>query len=266
MKAQFEKKTYYFFSKIIDKLQPYPTMFHPHMELFYVTHGSSEVVIDGARYTLEKDELILVFPYVVHEYKRSPDVLGKLVMFSPSVCPDYEKTFLTMRPKNPRIRLSSKIIRSSISRILELMNINNSISNDVAKAYLRAVIGDLLLQLDLEKVNATDFSTTQKALQYCSAHFRENFTLKSLSKELFVSESQITRVFSTKIGTPFRDYINQLRVNAAMELLTHTNMRITDIMYECGFVNQSTFNRVFLDICGTTPKEYRVTGELHPLV
>ena len=102
MKAQFEKKTYYFFSKFIDKLQPYPTMFHPHIEHFYVTHGPSQVVVEGTRYTLEKDELILVFPYVVHEYKRSPDVLGKLVMFSPSVCPDYEKTFLTMRPKNPR--------------------------------------------------------------------------------------------------------------------------------------------------------------------
>ena len=259
MKAQFEQKTYKLFYNDLNGLEPYPAMFHPHMELYYVTGGSSEVIIEGVHYILEKGDLLLIFPYVIHEYKYAPNVLAKLIMFTPSVCSDYEKTLFTMRPKTPCIHHPSKLISSSITRILKLMDINSPISNDAAKAYLSAVVGDLLLQFDLEKVNTTDYSTTQKALLYCTEHFRENITLKNLSKELFVTENQITRIFSTKIGVPFRDFINQLRINEAMNLLTHTDMRITDIIYECGFVNQSTFNRIFFSVCGTTPKEYRAS-------
>ena len=55
----------------------------------------------------------------------------------------------------------------------------------------------------------------------------------------------------------FNDYINRLRVQAAQDLLRSTDRPVTEVMLEVGFESQSTFNRVFRDIQGITPREYR---------
>jgi transcriptional regulator GlxA family with amidase domain len=57
-------------------------------------------------------------------------------------------------------------------------------------------------------------------------------------------------------GTGFVRYLSIIRISQAADLLTTTDLKITDIAYQCGFSSIRTFNRVFLEVTGYTPTEY----------
>ena len=78
-----------------------------------------------------------------------------------------------------------------------------------------------------------------------------------MAAQLGVSTSYLARIFSRRLHMSFNDYINRLRVQAAQDLLRSTDRPVTEVMLEVGFESQSTFNRVFRDIQGITPREYR---------
>ncbi len=113
----------------------------------------------------------------------------------------------------------------------------------------------------LKDVKASDMDTVRSVLGYCSEHFCDDITVKDVADKVYVSERYVTKIFAEKVGCSFRDYINNLRMSKAVNLIKGTSMRITDIMYECGFKNQSTFNKVFLEEMGCTPREYRRSNE-----
>lgn len=94
--------------------------------------------------------------------------------------------------------------------------------------------------------------------EYIVANFTNNdMSLDMVAKHVYVHPSYISRIFSQQFNTPFRTYINGLRVNLASELLDTTDKSIGDICHEVGFSDHSYFNRVFKSIRGLTPSEYR---------
>ncbi|WP_332778279.1 AraC family transcriptional regulator [Polaromonas sp.] len=78
-----------------------------------------------------------------------------------------------------------------------------------------------------------------------------------LAAELGMSESRFSRFFRRATGNTFTDFVNQVRVNRACQLLMESDRYITDICYEVGFNNVANFNRRFLDVKGMTPSEFR---------
>ena len=63
--------------------------------------------------------------------------------------------------------------------------------------------------------------------------------------------------FKRKSGVGFSDYVTQVRIGKAKELLTTTNMSISDISRSTGFDVLSSFNRSFKKNTGVSPGEYR---------
>ena len=53
-----------------------------------------------------------------------------------------------------------------------------------------------------------------------------------------------------------------LRVEHAKNLLRSTDLKINDVIFESGFSDQKTFNRVFKELVNMTPKEYRGLSEV----
>ncbi|MBX3655956.1 MAG: AraC family transcriptional regulator [Ramlibacter sp.] len=78
-----------------------------------------------------------------------------------------------------------------------------------------------------------------------------------LAAELGMSESRFSRFFRRATGNTFTDFVNQVRINRACQLLMESDRYITHICYEVGFNNIANFNRRFLDIKGMTPSEFR---------
>ena len=143
------------------------------------------------------------------------------------------------------------------------MKKGDEVSFKTACAYLQAFVGELLSEIPLCGVETVSENMTKPILLYCSEHFAdEDIGIKKISDSLYISQSYVSKVFSVKLKYNFREYINELRISKAKELLKKTDMKIVNIMLECGFKNQSSFNRIFGEICGTSPREYRTKKAL----
>ena len=96
-----------------------------------------------------------------------------------------------------------------------------------------------------------------KAIGYLSAHYSEAVTLSSLAKTVGVHPSYLSALFPQVTGLTFREYLNRIRIERALYLLTNTDYPIMDIAISCGFNDQSYFTKVFKKQTGLTPRQFR---------
>ena len=78
-----------------------------------------------------------------------------------------------------------------------------------------------------------------------------------LAKELGVSKYHLSHVFSARLHTSFREYVNALRLDCARDLLAATELSMLEVSMESGFDSLRTFNRVFQERFRQTPSQYR---------
>jgi len=226
-------------------------MFHTHAELIYVMKGSINTIVDGQTHILQEGELLLLFPYLTHSYNNAPNTVAIIILFDPASVA-FDNTLLTKKPV--RHFTDGRAFFPMLDRIVTLLEFGKE---KTAAGYLNAVLGELLEIIPLEDSDSISEDTSIKILEFCTAHFTDSITIASVSDALYVSQSYVSKIFSNKLKYGFREYINLLRIDKAKALLQCSDLRIVDIMLECGFRNQSSFNRVFRSICGVSPKEYK---------
>jgi AraC-like DNA-binding protein len=66
-----------------------------------------------------------------------------------------------------------------------------------------------------------------------------------------------------RTGRSFTELQRQCRVDLACDLLRTTEQSLAEIADACGFCDQSYFTRVFQDVKGATPKQFREAGRLN---
>lgn len=96
-----------------------------------------------------------------------------------------------------------------------------------------------------------------RALLYIDAHFRENITLQSVLRIAMLSKSHFSHLFKQQTGMTFVDYVKTLRVEYAKVYLTDTAWPITQVAAQVGYGDEKYFRRVFLEIAGVSPAQYR---------
>ena len=84
----------------------------------------------------------------------------------------------------------------------------------------------------------------------------QTYTLEDLTKPLNLSVSHFQHLFKREIGKSFTQYVRDLRLQKACELLEKTNMRIQEIRVEVGATDDTHFLRDFKRKFGRTPTEY----------
>jgi AraC-like DNA-binding protein len=99
--------------------------------------------------------------------------------------------------------------------------------------------------------------TLQKVFSYIFTHISEEIRLPDVAALINMTESTFSRFFKRNSGHSFTDHVNQLRIWKASQLLADTEMPITEICFEVGYLNMSNFNRMFLRHHNVTPSTYR---------
>lgn len=95
------------------------------------------------------------------------------------------------------------------------------------------------------------------AKKYINEHFNEEITLNKLSKILFVHPRYLSQLFKEKSGENFIDYLTKVRIYKSKELLKNVSLKVYDITEMIGYDSPKYFSKLFKDIVGMTPKEYR---------
>lgn len=96
-----------------------------------------------------------------------------------------------------------------------------------------------------------------KATDYIKAHYKENLTLEVLAKQIHMNPFYFSSYFKKQTGRNFKDFLNSVRLNRALELLVSTDMRSYEIAEEAGFKDYRYFTEMFSREYGRTPTAYR---------
>ena len=105
----------------------------------------------------------------------------------------------------------------------------------------------------------------EKALEYIEDNFNNpDVTANYIAEKLSISPSYFSRIFKTYSGVSFPEYITNLRLEKAKEILIQDDMsyEIKEICYKVGYSNTSYFTAAFKKKFGTTPSKYRRYSKL----
>jgi AraC-like DNA-binding protein len=118
----------------------------------------------------------------------------------------------------------------------------------------------LSVEPDAEEPRGLSRSALKRVEEYVDANLESALDIDELATLVRMSPSHFTRSFNRSVGlTPHR-YVIQCRVAKARELLTTTDLPLTDIALNIGFSDQSHFSRRFQEFVGVPPGAYRKGG------
>ncbi len=107
--------------------------------------------------------------------------------------------------------------------------------------------------------NIKENSLASKAIRIILDNFyKQDFTLDKLSSMLFVSKAHLSRLLFRAGGEHFADYVKNLRIKRAANLLVNTDLSNGQIVFQCGLKDIPTFYKAFKNAYGLTPKQYRI--------
>ncbi|WP_223232268.1 AraC family transcriptional regulator [Marinomonas arctica] len=105
----------------------------------------------------------------------------------------------------------------------------------------------------------------EKVLDYIHEHLDEPIHVTNLAEKSCWSRWQFQRVFGQATGLTVAQYVRELRLSKAAELLLSSKNKHVDIAIECGFDSEISFSRAFKHMFNCTPRYYRQQGKRHGL-
>lgn len=117
---------------------------------------------------------------------------------------------------------------------------------------VRSLISDQLINR-----NARHSDLIYRTIQYLQNHYASKLTLDEVANSVHISPTYLSRVFKREVGSSMVDFLNRIRIEKSKELLVDESARLIEVALQCGFESQSYFNRMFKQLCGMTPRQYR---------
>ncbi|MBC7774974.1 MAG: helix-turn-helix domain-containing protein, partial [Phycisphaerae bacterium] len=111
---------------------------------------------------------------------------------------------------------------------------------------------------DIPNLEKSEDAFVQKVKASVESHLADfEFNVEQLCKEVHMSQSQLQRKLDALTGFSPNQFIRNIRLNKAKELLRNPELSITAVAFDCGFNDPGYFSRVFKQELGVTPLEWR---------
>ena len=138
-----------------------------------------------------------------------------------------------------------------------LETINNASSfTELSKAAIR--IADLTARSFSNGNSYTgDSEIIAEAIEYIHNNYTKEINLSRTADAIHVNNTYLSTLIKKEMHISIIDYINDLKLKRAAELLSGTNSSITEISLSCGFRGMSHFARLFSAKYNETPRQYR---------
>jgi len=125
------------------------------------------------------------------------------------------------------------------------------------------VIGSVGVSHHINKRNGLPTITLLEIpINYIHANFSENLSLEKLSEISCISISALERRFKKHLGRTPSQYINEVRLREARRLVIETDIPISQIAFQCGFIDPSYFSKRFCKTYGKPPSKLRKKAKI----
>ena len=271
----------------IHRYNPQTTSLHRHryVQINYVRKGSGSHLINKNTVPISGGDIFIIPPYIPHKIITDPNDPLEVIEFEFStefILPDqqsidqcagyldfaYLEPFMVAEEQvKPRFKLNKQLqieVEAILNEVLEESRERQPGYMLIAKALLLKLLV-MIGRAYTREIEGTDTERTFQqyknmislAKDYIDAHYAGNMSLKEISEYVGYSQSHFCYLFKAITGKTAVEYINTVRVQRAIELLTGSKLSVLEISLEAGFNTVSNFNKTFKLLTGQSPREYR---------
>ncbi|MBQ2614447.1 MAG: helix-turn-helix domain-containing protein [Clostridia bacterium] len=239
---------------------------HKEMEILVVRDGGAKFYIDTEEYQVSKGDLVVITPYLLHraEFLEDTDFKHYCICFDLSLLYDGELKEKLLRGEIgilPKIEHQQKYAEELFGYIVKAYQLHKTQS----PGWELGVVGNLslffgqlkecgLLQ-EKEAEKKKDFC--YRVIDYIEKNYPQPITSAGVAEHFYMSNSYFCRKFKEQMGHCFKTYLGMYRVAKSKVLLKAGEMPISEIALSVGFCSFSYYGKVFRELTGITPSEYR---------
>lgn len=128
---------------------------------------------------------------------------------------------------------------------------------DEVRQWFVGVCTNIINENKSQNINRNMRPEIKKALEYIEKSYMKNISLQEIADYSNLSRTYFSQLFKQETNENFIDYLNRYRIEKAKLLLQNSDMKIYTVGRECGFDNYRYFSRIFKNICGVSPADYR---------
>ncbi|MBO5472888.1 MAG: AraC family transcriptional regulator [Lachnospiraceae bacterium] len=253
-----------------------PQHWHEEWEWIYVEYGVLNLTIHGRTVTLHPGEFGFVNAGELHELKSVGESLHHAIVFNPeflnfALYDACQHNFI--RPvTNGRLLFPascSVLLPECAEKILyhmqEIMTLYHTLPACALlsiKLHILHIIellfqGNYLLEHTASSKEEDSINKLKKVIEYIHENYASPVALETLSQICYMSPNYFCHYFKQEIGKTPIAFVNEYRIQKACELLTESELPVSQIALAAGFDNISYFIRKFQEHKGVTPKKYR---------
>lgn len=222
-------------------------------EIVACEHGEALISLDQETFTLRKGQCIYMRGQSVHSILSAPDTTLYVSLFSDDL----------IRRITDNYCLSSPVFTDTLHALDTFKRIRRAgmqrgrFYDEASNAMMQQLIAEIFSVLEIQKTVVTTSAATEryKKLLYEIDEHVESYTFSTAVEYMNMSEAYFSRFFKRISGMTFSIYLNHIRVNKAIDLIRKRDMSMTEIAMHCGFDTIRSFNRVFKQITGYSPRE-----------
>lgn len=256
-----------YFEKSID----HKFQVHNEVELIWVLRGRVRIDCDNKDYNLTSQTLFMINPYQMHSIKSMEESLIISFRFKNEYLKEYNETYKNLVFENKVNHFEDlvkkyKEVPLLISEIIRLLITPNQSSLVRYKiiGYYNMFIYELYTMLlkekylDIKKKDVPFHIERQtKIIEYLHNNFLEKITLSDLAKDIDISDFRLSHLMKEMFGISFREYLFNIRLEYALELLRETNYSVIKVSKMSGFSDIKYLNKRLKERFKTTALKYR---------
>jgi xylan 1,4-beta-xylosidase len=239
---------------------------HDDIELLYVFEGQVHIQIEQEAYELNTDDFIIINMNKQHRYKAEGKTLFGSFYIPYKVLNDLVQQNHIVFWCNSTLDKSTAYeeVRKIIREIIDLIY-SRQVSPKIRLIgqcynFLSLLVDNFLLTKNDTRDNSIisdDEIRSNKIIHFILQNYHKKITLTQLADELYLTDAYLSKYIKKHLGMNFLEYMNTIRLNHALEDLLYTDLSITQIAFNNGFSNISTFNKLFKDTYKLTPLKYK---------
>lgn len=230
-----------------------PLHINPELEVVLVKEGSITVLLGKNEFQIGENQITVIPPYRIHGFKPSEETDALVYMFPNSMTSDF---FLLC--KNKEFSQRTYTLDETTFHYAESTTekYRDTLGSFYEKSLLYLFLSEFTNGNSFTQMSF-DSSNTSRIIEYIYENVQSEISLKSIASEFSVSETELNESILKYTGCGFKDFLDNMRIGRAINLLHYEGLNITEIAYESGFETPRTFNRTFLKLVGCSPSQYR---------
>ena len=232
---------------------------HTYMEMIYFLKGQANIHVGDFSIHTSIYDVIVYLPGQVHQ--ETVDLTKEQKV----ICIGIDTNTKVVTHNNTfKLCDHSGVLRWLFEQVCIEYGLGNKVNSHLSKIYGQAIILQFIKYLSANELSS-ETVILERIKDYIQHNISNNITPPQLAAMCNISRSYLHRLFRMHLKTTPAHYINHTRITVAQNLLATTDYSIQRIAHSIGFNDAAYFSRVFKELAGVTPSQFRLSCNLKKL-